>query len=130
MERGEELRLLDIGCPVSSHRETGETVNVEQEEKRADSLYHTVKDLIALRHKYEDLQADGSFEVLYVKENEYPFIYRRGNLAVMFNPGAKPVEASLPGVKAGQETIYSIGEASLQEGKAVMGAQSFALVRM
>ena len=108
----------------------GETVSVETEEKREDSLYHTVKEIIALRHRYEDLQADGSFEVVYVKENAYPLIYRRGNLLVMVNPSAQPVETVLPGMQAGRETVYQIGEAVLDEGKAKMGPQSFAVVQL
>ncbi|MGN1148637.1 MAG: alpha-amylase family glycosyl hydrolase, partial [Lachnospiraceae bacterium] len=114
----------------SPYLPTGKTVSVESEEKRADSLYHVVKDIIALRHQYEDLQADGEFEVLYVKEASYPLVYRRGNLAVLVNPSMKPVEAALPGIRAGRETLFQIGEAALEEEKAVLSPQSFAVIKM
>lgn len=108
----------------------GETVCVESEEKRTDSIYHTVKELIALRHSYEDLQADGSFEVLYVKENSYPLVYRRGNFVIMVNPSMEKAEADLPGIGEGKETVFSIGKAELKKEKALLHAQSFAIVRL
>lgn len=120
----------DSDAPYLPTGKPGETVSVESEEKREDSLYHTVKKIIALRHQYEDLQADGSFEVLYVKENAYPLIYRRGNLAVMVNPSLNEVKAALPGIKAEKETLFCIGEASLQDETAILGAQSFAVVKI
>ena len=107
-----------------------ETVNVEGEEKKKDSLLQTVKDIISLRHEYTDLQADGSFEVLYVKENTYPLIYRRGNLVIMVNPSVDDVTAPLPSIKAEKKAIYAIGEASLQDEMAVLGGQSFAIFRL
>lgn len=108
----------------------GKTVSVESEEKRQDSLYHTVKDIIALRHQHADLQADGDFEVLYVKENEYPLCFRRGSLAVLVNPAAQPAEAELAEPLTGSEVLFGIGDASLRAGKVKMGPQSFAVVRL
>lgn len=105
----------------------GETVSVESEEKREDSLYHVVKEVIALRHKYEDLQADGSFEVLYVKENAYPLIYKRGNLVVMVNPSAEKVEVEVEGVANVGDTIFAIGETSVSGNVVTMAGQSFAI---
>jgi len=127
----------DKNCGFSTADETylpigkpGETVNVEAARKNTDSLYHTVKQLLALRHQYEELQADGSFRVVYVKENAYPFVYRRENLLIMINPSKETVEAELPGIGNGRATIFSIGEAVLADGKAVMKGQSFALIQL
>lgn len=120
----------------------GETVTVESEEQRQDSLYHTVKEIIALRHAYTELQADGDFEVLYVKKNAYPLVYRRGSLAVLVNPSAQEVQAELAaadneavvsetsGRLDGKETLFSIGEASLRGGSIHMAPQSFAVIRL
>lgn len=108
----------------------GETVSVESAEANQDSLLHTVREIIALRHKYEELQADGSFEVVYVKENEYPFIFRRGSLLVMVNPSENTVEAKLPGMKASEEKLFAIGEAALEAEKAVMSPQSFTIIKI
>lgn len=127
----------DKNCGFSTADETylptgkpGETVSVEAAQKDTGSLYHTVKQLLGLRHQYEELQADGSFEVIYVKENSYPLVYRRGNLLVMVNPSKEAVEVELPGIGNGKETIFSIGEASLADGKATMKGQSFALIQL
>ena len=106
---------------------------MESEEKRADSLYHTVKDIIALRHTHADLQADGNFEVLYVKENEYPLVYRRGSLAVLVNPSCRAVKVSLTegdGRALSGSPLFAIGEASLQNGEVSMAPQSFAVVKL
>ena len=53
------------------------------------SLLNTVKELTALRHKYEDLQADGSFEVVYAEAESFPFVYKRGKLTIAINPSDK-----------------------------------------
>lgn len=91
-----------------------------------NSLYNEVKRLIALRHKHEDLQADGSFEVVYAKENEFPFIYKRENLYVAINPSDKDVNVTLPSVA---KELYSIGKIKLSEKELYMNAQSFAVLK-
>ncbi len=108
---------LPTGCP-------GNTVCVESEEKREDSLYNTVKNIISLRHKYRDLQADGDFSVLYVKKGEYPLIYKRGSIVIMVNPSLNPAEAELPEEIDMKEVIFKIGDATLNGKKVVMSPQS------
>ncbi|HKM33403.1 MAG TPA: alpha-amylase family glycosyl hydrolase [Lachnospiraceae bacterium] len=108
----------------------GETVCVQQEEKRQDSLYQMVKEIIACRHEYADLQADGSFSVLYVEKDKYPFIYQRGNLIVMVNPSSDCVEVEVCVKQVSRESIFKIGEVTLHDQKAKMGSQSFAIYKM
>jgi glycosidase len=92
-----------------------------------NSILNTVKALIALRHSEPDLQADGEFEPIYAKENEYPFVYRRGKLLVAVNPSQNPAKAPVDHVGA---CIFSIGE-SLPDGDGIaMQGQSFAVFRM
>ena len=57
---------------------------VENQESNPDSLLHTVKALLALRHDQADLQADAEFEPLYAKKGAMPFVYRRGALTVSY----------------------------------------------
>lgn len=108
----------------------GRTITVKSAEENPASVYHTIRKLLKLRHSREELQADASFEVVYVKENEYPLIYRRGDLLIMANPSAEAVEVTLEAVTNGKETIYSIGEAALAEGKVSMKGQSFAIIQL
>lgn len=130
----------DSDTPYLPTGEPGRTVSVESEEKREDSLYHTVKDIIALRHAHADLQADGNFEVLYVKEQAYPLVYRRGSLAVLVNPSAREVQVNIGdednaaggGGALGLtgRPVFAIGGASLQNGKVTMEPQSFAVMEI
>ena len=130
---GKNCGFSDSDTPYLPTGEPGRTVSVESEEKREDSLYHTVKDIIALRHAHADLQADGNFEVLYVKENAYPLVYRRGSLAVLVNPSCHAVKVSLTegdGRTLSGSPLFAIGEASLQNGEVSMAPQSFAVVKL
>jgi maltose alpha-D-glucosyltransferase/alpha-amylase len=108
---------------------------VSSAEADADSLIHTVRSIIALRHAKEDLQADADFQVVYAKEGERLFIYRRGSLVIAVNPGEKEEKAYKKDCadilsKAGEikgNLIYGIGTADLTEDAVVLGPQSFAI---
>ena len=108
----------------------GETVCVQNEEKRQDSLYNMVKAIIACRHQYEDLQADGSFTVLYVEKDKYPLIYQRGKLVVMVNPSSASVEAKITVKPVPGECIFTLGEVSVCDQIVKMEPQSFAIYRI
>ncbi len=86
--------------------ESEAAVSVEKQLNDDKSLLNTVKEIIALRHKYVDLQADGTFEVISSKKDEV-FIYKRGELIILVNPKNKPVSYNLD-VKD-YEKIYEIG---------------------
>ncbi|MBQ7431613.1 MAG: glycosylase, partial [Butyrivibrio sp.] len=70
----------------------------------------------------EDLQADGSFEVVYAKAGEMPFVYKRGNLIIAVNPSdqaaSAPVECTL-------SEVWKIGSATINGNAIEMGPQSF-----
>ncbi len=88
------------------------------------SLLETVRALLQLRHREEDLQADAEFEPLYTTPGD-AFAYRRGSLILVLNPTGE--EKPLP-VNAGYYTcVFSIGKAG---GKPfVLGPQSFAVLK-
>lgn len=81
------------------------------------SLLSTVKAILALRHAYPDLQADGGLEVLYARQGDPLLIYRRGSLTLAVNPSDRPVETGLPG-----KPVFQIGTFE----KGVLGPRSFA----
>ena len=82
-------------------------------------------DLIALRHKYDDLHGNGEMEFLY-KEGSTAFAVRRGDLMMFFNPlGKETVIAT----DCDGDVIYKIGEAVIENGRAVMQPQSFLLIK-
>lgn len=100
---------------------------VEAQESNPDSLLNTVRNVIHLRHTLADLQADGSFEVVFAQPVSYPFVYRRGHLLIAVNPSlhmaAAPV--GLPG-----SVLFSLGEAPTRsEQETRMAPLSFAVIQ-
>ena len=118
----ETIRLFD----EDSHETLFEGCVLSCEED-GDSLIHTVRSIIALRHEYEDLQADAEFEVVYAKKGERILIYRRGNLLIAVNPGLKEVSATIEEKDIRTDLIYSIGNADTRNGHITLGGQSFAI---
>lgn len=98
---------------------------VEAQEKDPASLLATVKELLALRHKEEDLQADAEFEPI-VTDAGKPFVYRRGSLLLAVNPNGNAAECTLP--RSG-EVIYSIGEGKVEGNALTLAPQSFVVIR-
>ncbi|MBO7364422.1 MAG: DUF3459 domain-containing protein [Lachnospiraceae bacterium] len=98
------------------------------EAQKADpaSLYNAVKDVIALRHRFPDLQADGDFSVLSAADGQDTFVYRRGGLVLAVNPG--PAEETVPGIRV-SEPLFVIGKAAASDGGILAGPQSFAVFR-
>ncbi|MCR5754350.1 MAG: DUF3459 domain-containing protein [Acetatifactor sp.] len=127
-KRGRNLGFSDgyesvLYLPVDS---APDAPTVEDAMKDENSLYHTVKELIALRHREEELQADADFQVVYAEERKFPFVYRRGNLTVAVNPSPETVTVEAP---CGKEVLFKIGEVSIDSGKITMGAQSFFITK-
>ncbi len=104
---------------------------VDTAEENPDSLIHTVRNIIAIRKEYEDLQADGSFSVAYAKEGKRPFIYKRGDLLVAVNPGLNEETVDRSELENADfikgNLIYGIGSADIDDKRIVLGPQSFAI---
>ncbi|WP_431803380.1 alpha-amylase family glycosyl hydrolase [Halobacillus andaensis] len=109
----------DLYLPVDS-RTIAPTV--KEQENKEDSLLNTVKQLIELRHNYEDLQADAEFEAVWTKNNGYPFIYRRGQIYLAINPSQNIVSADF---KIEKDLIFSIGKVEALDEKISLQPQSF-----
>ena len=112
---------------------------VEAQEKDPASLLNVTKELIALRHKYTDLQADGSFDVIYAEKEQFPFIYKRGNLLIAINPSDSKASAALTeeayidkdDKKSTKLTpVYSIGEFKQEDNTLKLQAQSFVVLSL
>lgn len=69
---------------------------VEEQKKELDSLYHTVKKLIALRMEHPALQSMGEFKPILAKKYTYPLIYQRRargeKILVVINPADREVQ--------------------------------------
>ena len=112
----------DLYLPVD---ESEDAPTVAAAEADPASLLHTVKEILALRHSREDLQADAPFKVI-CSEDGKPFVFRRGSMVVAVNPAgtAEEVSADLGDVSP----IYTIGTADYADGKLTVGAQSFVVL--
>ncbi len=101
---------------------------VEEQESDPDSILNTIKKVISVRHKYEDLQSDGDFEVIYAEKGKYPFIFKRGRFIIAVNPTDK--EQSAPFEYSCDEPVFSIGEFCIKNNKIIMLPQSIKVMKI
>ena len=97
---------------------------VENQKDDPDSIYRVVTDMIALRHKYDDLHGNGELEFI-SRDGQIPFAYRRGSLVMFFNPLGVPFETA---TDHEGDVIYKIGNAEIANGKIIMQPQSFLMI--
>ncbi|MDE6274464.1 MAG: glycosylase, partial [Clostridiales bacterium] len=89
--------------------------NVEEQEKRKDSLLNTIRAFTELRAAEKDLQAGGEFEVVYGEEREYPFVFRRGKFLIAVNPSGKEAKCAIPA--GNYKKRLAIGDGAAQGGQ-------------
>ena len=104
----------------------GDAPTVEQQEKDPRSLLYTVRQLLALRHQEEDLQADAAFEAVCTAPDQ-PFVYRRGALLLAVNPGPAPCTA--PVEAQNRRAIFALGGWHAAPGALTLEAQSFVVLK-
>ncbi len=100
--------------------------NVEDSITKRDSLINTVKELICLRHTYEDLRADADYSTTFIDRDGVAYVYERGNMIMGLNPSSTARSRSI--FRKG-EIIYTIGSRELGEGKIIFGPQSFCVIK-
>ena len=87
--------------------EMKDRINVETEEKDENSLYHVVKDLIAVRQNIPALGNTGDFRLI---SCDYPLVYERKNeeekVLVIINPSSQEKHVSFDGA---YETVWQSG---------------------
>jgi maltose alpha-D-glucosyltransferase/alpha-amylase len=112
--------------PVDSHENAP---TVENQESNPDSIFHTVKNIIRIRHENNaELGPDGDFEVIYAERNKYPFVYKRGSFIVGVNPSAE--SKTIDFAFDAKEVVYQIGNASVNDNKLTLDAQSYVLFKI
>ena len=100
------------------------------QERDPGSTLNTVKSLIALRRRYEDLNADGEFEVVHANSGDPLFAYRRGSLILFANPSLMEAGMDWRGAWSLGGTVFEIGRLSKGEGRISLSPQSFAVVEL
>jgi maltose alpha-D-glucosyltransferase/alpha-amylase len=124
--RGKNLGFSE-GCEDSLYLpvdDADDAPTVEAQENDPESLISFVREILALRHKEEDLQADAELEILCAEKGK-PFVYRRGSLTIAVNPSEKEAVAEL---SVQGEIVYIIGNATLGS-SITLAPQSFVIVR-
>ncbi|MBQ6359316.1 MAG: glycosylase [Clostridia bacterium] len=91
----------------------------EEQAQDPDSLLNTVKAILALRHRFPELQADGSLEVVHARKDDPLLVYKRGTLTLALNPSNKAVKTELT-----SKPLFQIGTYE----KGVLGACSFVVI--
>jgi maltose alpha-D-glucosyltransferase/alpha-amylase len=99
---------------------------VENQKNDPDSIYKVVTDMIAIRHKYDDLHSNGELEFKFT-EGKIPFFYKRGNLVMFFNPLGESAE--LESDYSGKK-IYELGKVDFADGKVKFAPQSFVMIEV
>lgn len=100
---------------------------VENQQKRADSLYHTVKNVLALRHAEKAFTRHDNLEILTAEKNLRSFVYQRDDLVFVCNPSGR--EEQIPWQIAAGEKLFEIGSIVLQKESCLAGPQSYAVFR-
>ncbi len=118
----EQLYLPVDGAP--------DAPTVQSESARADSLFHLVQEVLALRHAEPDLQADALFRPVYAPAGRQLLVYARGTRLVAVNPSCAAVRltaAELGGELSGRRLLLTVGEAGCSD-VLTLGAQSLAIL--
>lgn len=128
----------DLNCGFSTAKgemlylpvEQGETVpNVAEQEKREDSLLHTVREILAIRRNDTDFEDHANLQIVYADRDRRSFAYQRGNTLMLCNPSGQEETIELPGFLEDAWTqIYGIGTGSCEQGAYIIGAQSFLIL--
>lgn len=119
----------DIYLPVDS---SPDAPTVEAQQQDPDSLLNTVKEILALRHKYSDLNSQNNLEIVYAKKDTLPFIYKRGDLFIAINPSTLKQKADVP---TGSSIIYSICRsnscdvATITDTSITLAPESFVIIK-
>ena len=101
--------------------------SVQAQEPDPGSLLNETRRLIALRHKYTDLQADASFSVIRSGGPNEPFVYSRGELILAINTSSKEYTVNEQ-VLTGKKLLYSIRTVKQNGSSLILPAQSFAVI--
>jgi len=105
--------------------EAADAPNVEDQEKREDSLLCTIKGLLKLRAEDEDLRAEADCKVLYMEKNSPLLVYARGKRIIALNTSSKEMSCSVSAADA--KPVWAVGTAEIRDGSVSVGPQSFAI---
>jgi maltose alpha-D-glucosyltransferase/alpha-amylase len=100
---------------------------VEDQMGVGGSIYENLKSLISLRKANPELMNESDFEIVYAREKEYPFVYKRGSFTAFINPSDedKTIDFDADGMKE----YYFLGGYEIGEDSVTIRSRSFLLLR-
>ena len=108
--------------------ESGEsTPTVEEQKKREDSLYNTVRNLLHIRKEQSAFSVHDNLDILIAEENRRGFAYGRDNLVMLCNPSGRSEALSVD--VSGWEQIFAIGTGKRDGKEYILEPQSFVIYR-
>ena len=119
-EADAELLYLPTDC-------SEDAPTVEEQQKREDSLYNTVRRLLIIRDGQEAFARHNNLEIVTAEDGRRSFAYRRDDLIMLCNPSdhAEEIAAEI----SGSDVIFMIGSVKQEDGRYILGAQSFVICR-
>lgn len=105
--------------------ESSDAPTVSKSESDEESLLNTVRKILNIRKKTDDLDADAGFAVLLAEAGK-PFVYRRGHAVCIVNPSDKEKQVKEE-LLSGKSPELIIGSAELTGDTLSIGAGSFAI---
>ena len=70
---------------------------------------------------------ESDFEIVYAKEKEYPFVYKRGSFTAFINPSGE--DKTIVFDNEGMKEYYFLGGYELGENQVTIRSRSFLLLR-
>ncbi|MBO5473177.1 MAG: glycosylase [Lachnospiraceae bacterium] len=102
---------------------------VAAQEERADSLLHTVRDILAIRGKYADFADHANLEIVSASDGQRSFAYRRGSLLMLCNPSGVRETLVVDNMEQRSwEKLYEIGAGTWQGNSCLLEGQSFVIL--
>lgn len=99
---------------------------VAEQQKRKDSLYNAVRELLDIRSKMSAFAQHDNLEIVIAENGRRSFAYRRGGLLMVCNPSDRAETLAVDA--AGAVPIFVIGSVDIDSAGCTLGAQSFAIL--
>lgn len=109
----------------TDHGEDAPTVEAQQ--KRADSLYHTIRQILDIRSKQEAFARHDNLEIVFAQEDRRSFAYRRDDLIMLCNPSDCTETLEIDVAKS--NIIFTLGAMEKSDEGCTIEAQSFVICR-
>lgn len=100
---------------------------VETQQKRADSLFSTIREILGIRREQKAFQKHDNLKIILAQESRRAFAYQRDDLIMLCNPSGE--KEKIFNETKNTDVIYQIGAVNTESDGWTLGPQSFAICR-